>query len=53
MPNDRQYAVATMSKSPKERSPKPVLTPIGEYIEVQPALHMVRVMNRFRDEVLA
>ena len=32
--------------------PKPRLAPLDEYIEVQPALHMVRIMRRFFDEVV-
>jgi hypothetical protein len=31
--------------------PKP-LSPLDEYIDVQPALHMVRIMNRFFAEVV-
>jgi hypothetical protein len=41
-----------MGKSSKKRHPKAILTPIGEYIEVQPALHMIRIMNRFFGEVV-
>jgi hypothetical protein len=45
------------SKSPKPRdAQKPDLTqklaPLDEYVEAQPALHMVRIMNRFEAEVL-
>jgi len=41
-----------MSKPAKEPPMKPRLAPLDEYIEVQPALRMVRVMNRFEAEVL-
>lgn len=41
-----------MGKPTKERHLRAVLAPLTEYIEVQPALHMVRVMKRFFDEVV-
>jgi hypothetical protein len=40
-------------KPPEENTaPKVRLAPLDDYIEVQPALHMVRIMNRFFDEVM-
>jgi hypothetical protein len=39
------------AKNETSEKPKP-LSPLDEYIEVQPALHMVRIMNRFFGEVV-
>ena len=40
------------AKTEPEEAPKPRLAPLDEYVEVQPALHMVRIMNRFFHEVV-
>jgi hypothetical protein len=40
-----------MSTSEKESTIKPP-PPLADYIEVQPALHMVRIMRRFFGEVV-
>lgn len=38
--------------TPKSEVSEKSKSPLGDYIEVQPALHMVRIMNRFFDEVV-